>query len=73
MARHREITTWNLSRARHRAPGSVELFVQRGESATVSGVGGCPPAFGLTQTVPLTFDRSVVFLYFNLRLYYAEI
>lgn len=35
MARHREATHWKFSRARHRAPGSVEQFVQRGRHALI--------------------------------------
>lgn len=38
MARHREVTTWNLSRARHRGPGSVERFAQRGRHAFVASL-----------------------------------
>lgn len=38
MARHREVTAWNPSRARHRGPGSVERFAQRGRHAFIASL-----------------------------------
>jgi len=52
MARHREATSWNLSRARHRAPGSVEKFVQRGRHALIVSLASVMLATALMSWEP---------------------
>ena len=57
MARHREVTTWNLSRARHRAPGSVERFVQRGRHALIVSLASVVLATALVTWDPVFEQR----------------
>jgi hypothetical protein len=58
MARHREITTWNFSRARHRAPGSVEQFVQRGRHALIVSLASVVLATALVTWDP-AFEQHI--------------
>lgn len=57
MARHREVTTWKLSRARHRAPGSVEQFVQRGRHALIVSLASVVLATALVTWDPVFEQR----------------
>ncbi|MHA6668692.1 hypothetical protein ACX3O0_07460 [Homoserinimonas sp. A447] len=58
MARHREITTWKFSRARHRAPGSVEQFVQRGRHALIVSLASVVLATALVTWDP-AFEQHI--------------
>ena len=58
MARHREITTWKFSRARHRAPGSVEQFVQRGRHALIVSLASVVLATALVTWDP-SFEQHI--------------
>jgi len=58
MARHREITIWKLSRARHRAPGSMELFVQRGRHALIVSLASVMLATALVTWDP-AFEQHI--------------
>ena len=58
MARHREVTTWKFSRARHRAPGSVEQFVQRGRHALIVSLASVVLATALVTWDP-AFEQHI--------------
>ena len=58
MARHREVTGWKFSRARHRAPGSVEQFVQRGRHALIVSLASVMLATALMTWEP-TFEQRL--------------
>ncbi|MEX1079432.1 MAG: hypothetical protein WED09_10030 [Homoserinimonas sp.] len=57
MARHREVTAWKLSRARHRAPGSVEQFVQHGRHALIVSLASVVLATALMSWEPALEQR----------------